>query len=297
MINLNHSRSGRAPWWVYLILVTLSLGGLGAYYLITSPGKAVKRSIQTIQSPKLSIDPKKKLPTNEEMEKLAKSDPITFLEACLVRYDKEVKTGFSCTLQKQERIQGKLMKREVIKVHYKNEPHSVFFEWVENAGRAFRVYYIEDEDDDPKNDYMHIKPSGLGGFFIVKRHVEGKEARASGRYSLNQFGLRKATERVLTFWKKAKEVNALHVEYLGKKKIPEAGNRECFVLHRTKFAEPEADGIVDAKFFFDTETWLQVGSILKNKDGKLIGEYYFRDIRLNPKFDPDLFSHKGLKKK
>ena len=40
---------------------------------------------------------------------------------------------------------------------------------------------------------------------------------------------------------------------------------------------------------------MQVGSTLKGADGQLLGEYFFRDIELNPEFKPDTFTREALR--
>jgi outer membrane lipoprotein-sorting protein len=77
------------------------------------------------------------------------------------------------------------------------------------------------------------------------------------------------------------------------KRIPEVGDRDCYVLHRI-CAKPELDGVKDVTIYVDAETWLQVGSVLKDDKGLLIGSYYFRDIKLNPEFKKDQFTPAGL---
>ena len=44
-----------------------------------------------------------RLPTQEEFEALAKSDPVKLLEACLTRYQREVNDGITATLKKRAR--------------------------------------------------------------------------------------------------------------------------------------------------------------------------------------------------
>ncbi len=66
-------------------------------------------------------------------------------------------------------------------------------------------------------------------------------------------------------------------------------------MKRVGYREPEEDGITESTFYFDTETWLMTGSILRGEEGKLIATYYFTDIKLNPEFSEDQFARKSLK--
>jgi hypothetical protein len=138
-------------------------------------------------------------------------------------------------------------------------------------------------------------PKGVGAFVgVVARDVDSEDARESGRYPITEFGLRKAMQRVATNWKKAQNAKALHVEYLGIHKVPEAGNRACHKFRRTKYARPEDDGVTELILYIDTENLLQVGSILKDENGEMIGEYYFSNIKLNPQFRDNQFERAAL---
>jgi len=233
------------------------------------------------------------LPATAEMERLAKDDPIAFLENCLRRYQREVK-GYTCTFQKQERINDRLQRTEVIEVAFREEPYSVLFRWVEGARLAERALYVEGEND----GMLLVRPEGrlarrVAGD-IVTREPEGRDAKQSSRYTLKEFGLKKGALRTLHSWKSAKERNALHLEFLGEKKLKEAGDRLCWVLHRDRYPKPEEDGITEVTIYIDKETWLQVGAVLKGEDGKLIASYYFRDVKLNPDFKADQFTKTAL---
>jgi len=246
-------------------------------------------------------DKGEKLPDNARMEELAKKDPIAFLENCLRRYNREVK-GYSVTMQKQERIQGTLNKKEIIEVHYKHGPakdgHSVFMRWIEGARLAARVIYVDGENlGSDGRSKMVVKPTGLGSFLIVERDPEGADAKKSGRYNLKEFGLKMALQRTLSSFQDAQKEGALHVTYLGRQKVAEAGGRECFALKRSPYAHPEVDGITEQTLYVDVETWLLVGTVLRGEQGQLIGEYYFRDIRLNPAFNKDQFTRKAVEGK
>ena len=85
----------------------------------------------------------------------------------------------------------------------------------------------------------------------------------------------------------------MHVEYLGIQTIKELNGRSCFVLRRTS-DQPEGDGYTEVTGMFDTENWMQIGAIAKKPDGSLMGEYYFRDVKVNPEFKPEQFTKAAL---
>jgi len=263
------------------------------------------------------------LPEAAGMAELARKDPVVFLENCVRYYDRDVQ-GYHLTMQKQERVptrlpieKRKLQKKEVIEVDFKDKPHSVFMRWLEGERLTDRCLYVEGEND----NMILVHPSGLAGKFVtfVKRKVDGPEAQESGRYTLNMFGIKHGTLRTLTFARKAKENGTLNMDYLGadgewhpcgpeanvslgEQRFAQAGNRACYVLRR-HYAQEENDGVLELKIFVDKQNWLQVGSIVEGKveepNGKryLIGEYYFRDIELNPKFAPDQFKEAAISRK
>jgi hypothetical protein len=218
-------------------------------------------------------------------------DPITFLENCLHHYDKTVK-GYSLLMYKQERIGGRLQSSERIKVRFKEHPFSVYFEWLEGARLAERALYVKGENDDKalarpaKPLYRLIRGN------VVRFDVDGPEARRSGRYTLNEFGLKKGTERTLAAWKKARRKKTLHVKYLGTHKVKELNDRRCYKF-QAQYDEPSDDGLSELTVYIDEEHLLQVGSILKTEN-QLVATYFFRDIKLNPKFKKDQFQPAAL---
>jgi outer membrane lipoprotein-sorting protein len=230
------------------------------------------------------------LPSDAEMEKFAKDNPIAFLKYCLRRYDYDVRS-YRLTFKKQERIGGKLQESETIAAQFRDDPFSVRFEWTKGARLAKKLLFVRGEN----GNQMLVVGKGLlsvGG--VVKRDPEGEDAKNSSRYPITEFGLKTGAQRSLAAWENARKDNALHVEYAGKKEVPELGNRVCYVFKRTKYAKPEEDGISAATVYIDKETWQQVGITLKNADGDLIAEYWFCDITFNPQFNPDTFKKSAL---
>jgi hypothetical protein len=233
-----------------------------------------------------------KLPNAAEMERLAREQPIAFLENCLIRYMREVK-GYTLTLQKQETIDGKINPTEVIDVTFLDKPHSVYFKWVEGARLAERALFVEGEN----YGKMLARPQGavarLVAGDVVAREVSGKDAKQSGRYTLNNFGFKKSMERSLRAWKAAREDGSLQIEFLGTKKVKEIGDRTCYAFRRIA-KKPEED-VKESTLYFDTDTWLQVGVVLKDDNGLLQGSYYFRDVKLNPEIKKEQFTAAALK--
>lgn len=217
-------------------------------------------------------------------------DPVEFLEKCVERYDREVK-GYSCVLWKKERVQKQVHAPEEVQVYFREHPFSVFMRWLHGANEAKCALYVQGQNDDK----VLALPAGWREFTGVwRKDPSGPEAKRSSRYPINEFGMQVAMKRTLDSWRKAKAKHTLHVEYLGLYRVSQAGDRECYKFHRHPYTPPEEDGIADFVMYIDRENWLQVGSILHGVDGRLIAEYYFRDIHLNPQFAPNQFDPSAL---
>jgi hypothetical protein len=232
------------------------------------------------------------LPHAAEMEEVARSDPVAFLETCLRRFQREVH-GYRMVMQKQERIDGGLQPLEVIEVVLQEEPYRVFMRWREGARNAERVLFVEGEND----GQLLARPNGalrraIAGD-VVAKPVDGPMARQSGRVPLNKFGIRKTMERTRASWILARDQGTLQVEYLGEHRIKEANDRLCYQFHRV-CAQPEGDGVLEQMIWVDKETWLQIGTVVKGEGGQLMGAYYYRDIQLNPEIKSEQFQRAAL---
>jgi hypothetical protein len=224
---------------------------------------------------------------------LPRVDPVRYLETCLERYEQEVQ-GYSLTFVKKERIKGKLHppakdKYEIIRVSFREKPFSVLFEWKENPRNklAAKCLYVEGEN---KNKIV-----AKGVIPFVKEYaVDGPDARDNGRYTIAEFGLGKAQERTVAAMRKAEARGALHVRYEGQVSLDEVGGRKCYKFIRTPYQPTEEEGVNELTLYIDCENGLQIGSILRDPEGQLIAEYFFRDIELNPAFSEKQFTRGGL---
>jgi hypothetical protein len=231
------------------------------------------------------------LPDPSNMTNLARNDPFAFLENCLKYYERDVR-GYQLTMLKQERLQARLQSKEIIDVAFRDQPYGVSMRWVEGARKADHVTYVAGEND----GMMLAHPTGVAGKLVkvVKRKVDSDEARESGRYTLDQFGFKNSLKRILASMQDAKKKQSLHLEFLGEAKVIESNARICFKLKRT-FAEPESDGTQELTLYVDRENFLPIGIVVKGKvepatgNRELLGEYFFRDLRLNPELSADQF--------
>jgi uncharacterized protein DUF1571 len=235
------------------------------------------------------LDDGERLPSGAGFESLAEKDPVSFLDFCLKKQHREVQ-GYSGVLHKQERIKGKDNAPEVIDFWFREQPYSVLLKWREGARDGKGSLFVRGENNNRIAVLANMRIP-----LSIDIPLEGTMAQKAGRYCINEFSIRQATERTLSAWKVAKENGSLNVEFLGKKPVPELQGRTCFLLKRT-CNPPEEEGTATVEIAIDEKTWMQTGSTLRGEDGHLIGTYQFTDLQINPEFAPDLFTRASLKK-
>jgi hypothetical protein len=277
-------------------------------------------------------DDNKPLPKMDEFEELVKTDPLAMYDKCLTRYKREVKGGMRATLVKRERVKGEPKppqdpQEEVISIAVRGDVPDesgavcpeVVMKWRSGARSAPLLGEI-------RGTFYSEKPppEGTGKKVLVNLPVSTFKtapntqlAQAQSRYCICDAGLYGAMLRTYSAWKQRKEAGTLRVEYQGKRVVEQTGGRLCHVVLRTcaglevdpfelngkpdlSPGNVEKSGFTSVKVMIDAERWIQVGSELERTgpDGKsvLIASYYFRDVELNPTFEPDTFSEAGLKK-
>jgi hypothetical protein len=228
-------------------------------------------------------------------EKLAKDDPLAFLERCLQQYEQEVH-GYICVFDKQERVKGQLRQPESILVHFSEKHFCVHMDWIKGAGRldARRALYVKEQDANLL--YVRIGDPSWGPLGILPKALTDPQVTATSRFGIDKFGMYIGAKDTVVEMRRAKENNTLHVKYEGKLRVPECGNRLCYKFVRTPYEPPEAkfDYCNELVVFIDAATHMQVGSILKNDKGELIAYYYFHNITRNPSFKDTQFTKKSL---
>jgi len=227
-------------------------------------------------------------------EDLCYAQPVRFLQLCIAHYQREV-TGYRCMMYKRERIKGKLKDLEVVRCHFKETPFSLHMNWEKGAGLAKKVLYVAGEN----NGNLVARP-GIPALLperlrpLQERDPEGEDAKNSGRYTVKQFGIYLGTDRTVKAMLRAAERGKLFVQYYGVVTVPQLGGRMCYKLVRKPYEPPEEEGVNELTIYIDVETLLQTGSELRDSNGSLLAEYYFRDVELNPRFDEKQFIRAAL---
>jgi hypothetical protein len=218
------------------------------------------------------------------LENILVYQPSLFFQMCLDKYDQETQ-GYKVLFCKQERVKGKLLDAEKIEVHFRERPYSVHFNWKEGAGIASKVLYVDGEN----NGKMRVR-----AIFLLTKDPEGSEALATSRFTIKQFGVNIALKSTIASIRRAEAAGRLHLKYDGQFKVDKLGGRVCYKFTRAPYDPPEEDGIYKYTFYIDKETWMQVGSELRDVNDELIAEYYFRDLQPNFEFDANQFTDKAL---
>ena len=84
-------------------------------------------------------------------EHLARTDPVAMLAAGLDRYSREVTGGFRATLEKRERVFGRLQEAEVIDMAVRDAPPAVLMKWRQGgpSGTAATLYVEPEAGKEP----------------------------------------------------------------------------------------------------------------------------------------------------
>ena len=225
------------------------------------------------------------------LEELAQKDPVEFLQQGLNRYTKEVR-GYRCIFDKQEKVNGKLRQKESIRVHFREQPFSVHMDWIKGEGRAVKSLYDAGEND----NVLAVRLSRIFPVILHKKLTD-PEVVATSRFGVTKFGMYFGAKDTVDTMREAAKKNTLHVSYKGIERPKELGHRLCYKFVRTPYDSPEGlakENLNELTIYIDMQTRLQVGSVLKDTNGKLIAEYLFREIELNPKFDENQFTMDAL---
>jgi hypothetical protein len=238
-------------------------------------------------------------------ERMRQDDPLAFLEEC-VRHYHETVAGYTCILRKAEKIGDRLHDYEETTCWSRENPFSVYMEWTKTSStksdffssvkQPKKVLYVQGENKDLILAVLQKKVPFRPA--VEETTLDSTDSKKSSRFTIDEFGMGKSLERTVASMRSAQGRGQLHLKYLGEMdKEPRLGNVPVYVFLRKPYEPLEEDHLNEFKLYIDKKHWLQVGSILKDDKGGLIGEYFFRDVVVNPVIEPDRFTRAFLEKK
>jgi hypothetical protein len=286
-----------AKRWLAIAFAVLVVGGGGAAVWLSLP--AGPRADSVLDQVSLG---QSEAVSDERFAELLRTDPIAALQASVRAYPGR---GFTAEFHKRERMNGTLGDEEVIDVAVQDDPYAVLMVWRRGGGLGQGTLFVRGQND----GQMRVWVSRL---FVKGEDPQGAAAKRSARYTIEEFGIPQSTRRTLKVWGAAADAGDLAFEYQGRRAVPEAGGRECFVLTRTAPADcidpfvsggpavevtdkTRRDSFRTVTVYLDCETRLQVGTEQRRHDGELTASYWFRNVNLAPTFDADTFTTKSFR--
>ena len=230
------------------------------------------------------------------LEEMAARDPVAFLEMALDRYDRSVR-DYTCTFTKQELVCGRLTARQVMEVHYRENPFSVRMKWVQNPDKCSRVLYVADRWVKNGEQFAVIEPGVIAKLFVpfVMRPIHGEDARKSSRRTIDQFGLRNSMALTLKYCKLARQQNILDFTYKGNGKV---ADRDTMIFERHLPFNGDESLWPDRVLVVHLDKELLVPALCTayadDAKTQLLGEYQITDIRLNQNLPESTFTKEGM---
>jgi hypothetical protein len=218
-----------------------------------------------------------------KVEELARTDHVALLEFCQKSYKGRF-VDYTCTLIKQERINGEFKPEQWIEVKFLDSPFSVAMKWTKNPPIGEQVLYV----DGKYNNQMLVKPKGWLGNIVgtVPRPPNGPEAMQNTLRPVNEFGFYRSLQNLLDVYRGAKARGDLKEEFGG---YAEVDGRKSIVLVR--HLPPDRDYPAKKTMtYIDLEYLLPICVKGYDWDDQPSSLYIFKDVKFNMGLTPEQFT-------
>ena len=197
---------------------------------------------------------------------------------------------YSCTLVKQERLNGQLQPVNVMNMMVRNEPFSIYLRWYQPAANAGQeACYVAGRNDGK----MRARSRGvLGAVGFVSLDPNDPRARKSSNHSITEAGLANLMGRFERGWRaeyKFKKTQVRIGEY-------EYNKRRCTRVETTR-TERLPGTVYRSVIYFDKQLqvpirveaydWPRQGG---NAGGDLIEVYSYVNLRFNVNLPDEVFN-------
>jgi len=215
---------------------------------------------------------------------LARADHVALLALCRQRYVQNVR-DYTCTLIKQERINGALGDEQEIAVKFLESPFSVAMTWVRNAPLGDKVLYVEGKYD----NQMIVRPSNALLRMLapsVFRKPDGPEAMRNTLRPASTFGFHRGLRDLVAVYEEARKAGDLEQRFGGYATVE---GRRAIVLERylpPKDEYPAWKTLV----YIDLEHFVPICIEGYDWQKRLSCRYVYKDIAFNVGLTADDFS-------
>jgi hypothetical protein len=219
----------------------------------------------------------------EQMQKLAASDPLEFLRKSLKWCDERV-GEYTCQFQKQEKIDGTLMKTETMLMKFRAKTFSLYVKWIGDVSAGQEAIYVEGKNDGK----VAVHPSGLlGVLFLRKVMVEptSKLALKHSRRPLTFAGMANMLRLIIPQCEKARANGDLTLTYEG---LRDQNGRPAYVFKRVLPNKNDYPCPV-LTIYIDQQFLICVRTDAYDWDGTLLSQYIYTDILINPGLKDEVF--------
>jgi outer membrane lipoprotein-sorting protein len=219
----------------------------------------------------------------QQLVHLAQTDHTELLTWAMQHYQAHIQ-NYMGTFYIQERINGRLKKREVIHTRFMEAPYSVLMDWQKNAGKIDKLLYVEGQHDNK----MIVHPTGKFSWLkSVKYDPRHKKVTRTIQRPCDEFGFYRNMESLLAVYQKTKYHHKEN--YLGEMDVQ---GRRCIATELTlqdHAKYPYARIVMK----FDTAYCLPTGISAYESNGDLYCQYEFGDLRFNSDLEADAFTPKA----
>lgn len=182
-------------------------------------------------------------------------------------------SDYTCLFDRTELVADRLVVEKNTIFRFK-KPGSIYLRIMEGKNRGVVSVYVEGEND----GRMVVRPRGALGFVTIKLDPEGRRAMENSRHPIRDAGIGHVLRLIQTNYDTWRSSGLGTITYLGEDDL--TGKR----AHVVKAVFPEGVGYYGhvIHIHFDSQSFLPVKITIVDWKDRLVEEYQFRDVVINP---------------
>lgn len=194
-------------------------------------------------------------------------------------------SDYTATFSRQEWVGGVLRPREEALLKFKR-PGRVYLRWTAGAPKGREILYVPGRDAD--RILVH-QPGALSGFFTLVMAADSPRVLRESRHPVTDVGIGRLVELIVANVRRGLERGELALVDRG---VSQESGRPARRIEGV-WPRDRAKGYYSyrASVVIDAEWGLPAGVIIFDWDDRMVADYAYRDLRLNPglsasDFDP-----------